>query len=452
MPKEIAETNMTARTWKLSLAIIGFVLFIGPTLISYQAYSFTWDDSDYLGRSIAVSRAFWSGNKHGLATAMPGPHPPVMTLLGVFWGPFTSWDAAGKCFITLTAFNAFFIACCVFMLLRVGLRPLYLAIAAICVFAALGPYPAGAFVHSDSTGFMADSLFGWIAFAATLLIPYEIRTTKYSTKDDILRGLLWAVIFSAGAITKVTFFYFLGLIGPILLIIRMRRSGLRSASISLASLFVFSLPASVYWLLYGFPAFKYGWISAFGHEAALFYTPMTTFLSMTFHQSPGMLLAMILIPAAVIYALFNSRKVDWGVSILPLLVVAGYCGIALMSKNREGRFLITGFIGIPFLVAMLLSGRKYALSQRAALASAAFAFVCLVAAGLPMLHRPDRQSIHRAEEVVTQAIDSNAKRVLFATDSSSLNSNLMNVAVGISPRPSIESDSLAWDAIFGKSI
>ena len=338
------------------------------------------------------------------------------------------------------------------MLLRVGLKPVYLVIAAICVFAALGPYPAGAFVHADSTGFMADSLFAWIAFAATLLIPYEIRVPTSSTRDDIVRGFFWAVILSAGVITKVTFFYFLGLIVPILLIIRMRRNGLRSTSISLASLFVFSLPASVYWLRYGFPAFKYGWISAFGHEAALFYSPMTKFLSMIFHQSPGMLVATILVPAGVIYAVIKRRTADWGVSFLPLLVIAGYCGIALMSKNREGRFLITGFIGIPFLVAMLLSGKKYVISQRAALISAAVAFSCLVAAGLPMFQRPDRQSIRRAEDVVAQAIDSNAKSVLFATDSSSLNGNLMKIAVGISRRPSIESDSLAWDALFGKPI
>ena len=86
MQNEIVETTIGVRTWKLALAIIGFALFIGPTLISYQPYSFTWDDSDYLGRSIAVSRAFWTGNKHGLVTSMPGTASSGNDAAGAFLG------------------------------------------------------------------------------------------------------------------------------------------------------------------------------------------------------------------------------------------------------------------------------------------------------------------------------------------------------------------------------
>ena len=52
-------------------------------------------------RAIAVSRAFWSGDVHGVGTAMVESHPPAMMLLGLPWGPLASWDAAGNCFITL---------------------------------------------------------------------------------------------------------------------------------------------------------------------------------------------------------------------------------------------------------------------------------------------------------------------------------------------------------------
>ena len=38
-----------------------FAFCVAPTFISFQPYWFSWDDSVYLQRSIAVSRAFWAG-------------------------------------------------------------------------------------------------------------------------------------------------------------------------------------------------------------------------------------------------------------------------------------------------------------------------------------------------------------------------------------------------------
>src|ERR1700674_3209990 len=199
---------------KLILSAAIFVLCIAPTIVSYAPYSFRWDDSDYLWRSVAVSKAFWSGNAHERRTAMVSVRPPVMTLLGLPWGPLASWDAAGKCFITLTAFTAFFASCCLFFLLRVGLQPLDLAIASVCLSAALGPYPTGADAHFSATAFMADSLFAWNAFAAILLIPYEATTPTSSTTDALVRGILWGTIFSVGAITKVSFCILSYLLSP----------------------------------------------------------------------------------------------------------------------------------------------------------------------------------------------------------------------------------------------
>ena len=96
---------------RLILTAAVLVLCIAHAIVSYQSYTFRWDDSDYLWRSTAVSKAFWSGDRHGPTTAMPSIRPPVMTLLGVPWGPLATWNAAGMCFIALTALTAFFAAC-----------------------------------------------------------------------------------------------------------------------------------------------------------------------------------------------------------------------------------------------------------------------------------------------------------------------------------------------------
>ncbi len=80
--------------WKPLVSTFVFALCISSALVSYDPYSFRWDDSDYLWRSIALSKAFWSGNAHAVRAAMVSVRPPVMTFLGLPWGPLASWDAA----------------------------------------------------------------------------------------------------------------------------------------------------------------------------------------------------------------------------------------------------------------------------------------------------------------------------------------------------------------------
>ncbi|MGB7493634.1 MAG: hypothetical protein WBR26_00345 [Candidatus Acidiferrum sp.] len=438
--------------WKLLVSTLVFTLCISPTLVSYAPYSFSWDDSDYLWRSIAVTRAFWNGNFHDMRTAMVSIRPPIMTFLGLPWGPLASWDAAGKCFITLNVITALFVACCLFLLLRVGLKPLYLVIASASVLAAIGPYPAGSDAHFYATGFLADSLFAWIAFAATLLIPYEATTCSSSTADGLVRGVFWATIFLTGAMTKVSFFYFIVLIVPALCAIRMRHSGLRSAFVALISLAVCSVPAAIYYLRYGPTALKNGFAASFGHDAPLYYVPLSRFLRETVQQSPGFLLGVVTTATGIVYLVLKRRDVAWSKNALPILIMAGYCTISLASTNREIRFLFPGIIALPFLIGILSSVNTTAFPSGSATIAAILVFCCLVVAGMPTLHRANRQSIHLSEAVLAQAIESNAHHIVLATDSPSLNFSLMRVAIEASSRPSVEAYSLAWRAISGTPI
>lgn len=439
---------------KLILLAVVFVLCMAPTIVSYKSYTFKWDDSDYLWRSIAVSKAFWSGGRHELGIAMLGtPRPPVMTLLGIPWGPLASWDAAGMCFITLTVLTAFFVACCFFLLLRVGLKPLYFVIASTSALAAIGPYPAGSDTHLSATGLFADSVFAWIAFAATLLIPYEATSCGSSTADDLVRGVFWATILLAGAMTKVSFFYFIVLIVPILFAIRMRHSGLRGAFAASISLAVCSVPAAIYYLRYGLPALRNGFAASFGHDAPHYYLPLSRFLSDTVRQSPGFLLGMVATATGIVYLVLKRRDAAWSINVLPLLIMAGYCTISLASTNREIRFLFPGIIALPFLIGILISGKTTEYPRGSTTIAAILVFCCLVVAGLPMLHRANRQSIYLPEVVLAQATESNAQRIVLATDSPSLNYSLIRVAIAVSPlRPPIQLIGLDWRAASGLPI
>jgi hypothetical protein len=242
----------------------------------------------------------------------------------------------------------------------------------------------------------------------------------------------------------VNFFFFIALIVPILFVIRARNRGLRNAFVALLSLAICSLPAAFYWSRYGVTALRFALAASFGHDAPFYYSPLLPFLSRTIRLSPGLLLTGTLLIGEIVFGVVKRREVKWGANALPLLVLIGYCIVVLASSNREIRFLFPAIITLPFLIGILISGKTYFYSQKAAMLAASLVFSCLVAAGVPVLHRAERSSIQRSEAVLAQATESNAKHILLATDSPTLNYNLMILAMELSPSwPSVEVDYLA---------
>jgi hypothetical protein len=440
------QLSLIARTGWWQAALFG--LCVAPTFISYQSYVYTWDDSDYLQRSIAVSRSFWSGNAHGIVAGMAGIRPPVMDLLGVPWGPLGSWDAAGKCFVTLGALTSLLAALCLYLLLRIGVKPVLLVIASICVVASLGPDPLAAVpssmdsvfsTHVATIGFLADGIFAWMALAAILLVPYEARTHSSSIKDSVIRGILWGAILSLGAITKVSSFYLIILILPTIFVLRLGHSGLRNAFAALIALAGCSVPAAIYWLRWGASAWNNARASSFGPLANAWYTPLLHFLSETIRESPGLVPSVVLLAAALVYVIIQRRALLLSTDFLAVLIMIGFGIVALASPNREIRFVLPTIVALPFIIAVLLSGKGHQVDGPSAFLLAAFVFCGLVVASLPMRYRPNNQSLTRTDAVLAQAAGCNSKRILLATESTTLNIDLMRLAVAVSAaRPSFE--------------
>ena len=70
-----------------------------------------------------------------------------------------------------------------------------------------------------------------------------------------------------------------------------------------------------------------------------------------------------------------------------------------------------------------------------------------------MLHRQTGESFRRSEAVLALAVASNAKHVLLATDSPTLNASLMSVTTALSPpHDSLEMDELSWRIAAGEPI
>jgi len=420
--------SVTSGKWKWWVAAALFALCVAPTFISYLPYRFGWDDSDYLQHSIAVSRAFWSGDKHGLRVAMVSNRLPAMELLGLPWGRMTSWEAASKCFITLAAETSLLAALSLYLLLRSGVKPFFLVVASVCVVASMGPYPPGSFVHAKATNFMVDSLFAWTALAALLLIPYEARVHCLSVRGAVLRGILWGSILSFGAITKMNFLYFVVLIVPVLFFLKFHHEGLRGALAALIACGCCLAPSALYLLRWGHDAFYLAKISSFGWLASFYQVPLLQFVGHAVRGSPGLALSCTLTAATLLYLAIKGRLMQSLPDFLALMIIIGFGIIVLSSPNRDIRFEFPVIVALPFLTAVLMSGNGQSVPGPFARLAAGLAFCVLLVASIPTGHRADRQFLSRPDAVLALSFRCNAKHIVLATDSPTLNTNLMALA------------------------
>lgn len=427
---------------------------LGPTFISYKPTVLSWDDADYLVRAIAASRALWSGDAHRLGAAVVSVHTPAMTLLGLPWGPIERWDQVGDCFFSLALLTAVLASACLYMMLRIGVKPAFLGIASICVAASLGPYAMGMHtgglyaMHTVATGFMADSLLAWVTLAAVLLFPFDARTATASSGSAAARGAAAAGIFSLGALTKVSFIYFLVLILPLLLVARLRKRGVRNAVLWLGIFLCCSSPTAIYFLRYGRSALANAQAASFGGLAVFYHVPAWQFFGNVIRESPGLALEFALLVAASFYIMTRKRP-RWSDAVfICFLIVLGFLAIVLASPSRLSRYLFPAIVALPFVLAILISEKEDSVPSSVAGLTAGLMLAILAITAVPTRCRDCRRSLTRSELILAQAERWNASSVLLATDSPTLNAPLLRLALEFTASgPTV--GTLAYEAISG---
>jgi hypothetical protein len=280
-----------------------------------------------------------------------------------------------------------------------------------------------------------------------LLIPYEVRTPCLGARGALFRGILWGAILSFGVMTKLSFAYFVVLIVPVLLFIRFRYDGLRSALASLTALACCSAPPLLYLLRWGQQAFENAKASSFGGVAGFYYVPLLQFVGNTIRESPGLVLSFLVTTSAVIYVVIKGQIMQKWPDFLALLIMIGFGIVVFSSTNREVRFAFPVMIALPFLVGILMSGKGHSLPSRSAGVAAGLVFCGLLAAGIPMRHRPNRQSLSRCEAVLALAARCNVAVIHLATDSPTLNGDLMMLARKFSASEVSISNTFAYQAM-----
>jgi hypothetical protein len=440
--------KLQSDTSKLLIAAALFACCAAPCFISYRSYFLFPDGADSMARSILVSRALWSGHFHGLSPFLSADHPPAMMLLGIPWGPITSWEGASKCFYTLVALQSIFASSCLYMLLRIGVKPLVLVAASFCVCAAIGPFPAVSRAHLEATSLLADGLLGWTCLAAMLLIPFETRVQSRAISSAILRGIVWGLILSLGVLAKLNFLFFVGLVVPTLFFIKLRHDGLRNAFAAMIAMGCVSAPCFYFLLRHGNVAFNNAKSASFGLLAHFYYVPLSRFLfGMFFYDSPGLVLSLVFIFVALVYLALRWRDRHSWPDFIPVMIMIGFTVIVLSSPSKDVRYLFPPIVAIPFLVGILISREAIPAPRGIATVAAAMVLLAFLAAGAPTAYLADRASLSRCDVVVTRATQFNAKRVVLATDSATLNLNLMRLD-GVLSGPSFpDIESIDWSAV-----
>jgi hypothetical protein len=177
------------------------------------------------------------------------------------------------------------------------------------------------------------------------------------------------------------------------------------------------------------------------------------FLGNTIRESPGLVLSFVLTAAALTYLVIKKRIILLGPDFLALLIMIGFGIVGLASTNRQIRLVFPAIVALPFLTGILMSGKGHPAPARSAAFAAGLVFCGLLAAGVPTRHRANRQSLSRCDAVLAQAAGCNAKRIMLATDSPTLNQNLMDLAIQVSALgASVKVGTLAYQAMSGVPI
>jgi hypothetical protein len=193
-----------------------------------------------------------------------------------------------------------------------------------------------------------------------------------------------------------------------------------------------SAPSAIYWVRYGREAWDNAAEGSFGTIAAVEFISLLQFLGNTIRESPGLVPSFVLTAAALIYLVTKRRLIRSWPDLLALLIMIGYVIVVLASPNRRIRFALPAIVALPFLTAILMSGKGHSVTGRFAALAAAVVFCGLLAAGVPTGHRANVQSLSRSDAVLVQAARCNAKNIMLATDSPTLNLSLMALAIELS--------------------
>jgi hypothetical protein len=238
-------------------------------------------------------------------------------------------------------------------------------------------------------------------------------------------------------LSKVTFLFFLIVVGMALLIIRTDHSGEKSVRVALAGFLVGSLPTIIIWRFYGMNFMRFAMFAAWSGASNLWQVPDMTpvgYLHRYFGQLGPAIIPLLILIALFVRGFVMEKQLRLA-RLLPITITLIYLGIAARSQNRDPRFTIPVMIALPLCLAWTSIRKKSTPGVGAAPILASLFIGTLLA--LPMIGRPQVEPIRRAGELLRKLcqgrpVQGGPVRVVIATDGPESNVNIFQVAEQIS--------------------
>jgi hypothetical protein len=402
----VLEGNRYIGHW---ISLFAFLGFVSPTVINYSHYGLSWDPAYYLHNAVCMNHAIYHFGLQRISECLSSTAKgPIMEFITLPWGSQGgSYEGIGLAFVGLALFIWLMVMATYLVCMRGGVPRITLLLAAISM--CLIP-----FLKLTAGDMMTDTLLGWTVALALMLIPLEYNRSQKEFWPGVLRGLLWGFVIVVGVLSKVTFGFFVVLIGLSLLAIRWRRSGLKPLFGSLAGCLVAAIPAILIWLVYGRNFVRFAILAAV--DLAQFYAVpgMTSagYLRRFFNGLGWGLIPLLLLLVLFVRGLLIEKQGRL-VRLFPITIILGYLITASMSQNRDSRFTIPAMIGLPLCLAWT-SSRSQNESFKPSLMLAGFLAVTLFS--IPMVTRPEIAPIERTGELLTTLSGGRPTVVVLATD------------------------------------
>ena len=326
------------------------VLLLSPLAVSFATHTPHWDELYFFHRAACVRNAVqllsWPMADSCLDNMTKSP---ILALMLLPSAPLhgTESVAVAPIMLSLLSFGLLWLG--VRMAQRGGISlPLVIVASAIAILAQ--PLWAGA-------PFLGDELAAIVVLDTLLLLPLETAVPGTTQWEAIRRGLLWGLLFSIGVLTKLTFFYFAGVVFASLTVLSWWQTGMRLTAWKLGAMAVVGLfPAAVF-ARYGSIYWSWAMSAAFGPIAALYndHLQRWTFLRMEFGTIGasywGGLAALLGIMALMWW--WTGQRRALLVCCGLVAIVAGYLFIASGSPNKDPRFFWPIWLALPFCIAAL---------------------------------------------------------------------------------------------------
>jgi hypothetical protein len=237
------------------------------------------------------------------------------------------------------------------------------------------------------------TFFSFIVALTLLLI-----STAYDVRASVLRGALWGTIVAIGALSKISFGFFIVLIGPVLLYLRWKNAGTNATLITLVSVFIVTSPATAMFIARGKGYFAHAVESSFG-DIGQFYGgmgPLKYIAQYIMYLGWGLYgIAMLAIMTVATYA--KKPRPSW-LMLYPVAVTLSYYVLTALSPNHDFRFAAPVMVGLPLLLASMTANGPRDSAKLVVPALVALLFGVMVS--VPMIARPDLSEVQTAQKIL----------------------------------------------------